>query len=202
MTQEDKQTEQNQIKDHWPIISLLVIVLAVAVGYFVVYPNMQALKELNIQIGAKDLEAKALDEKITDLTALSKNFSQNQAKIDKFSLAFPKNDDMSGILNNVSAIAAGSGLTISSVNQQKATKTSEYTPVEIGFSGSFKSLSLFLDGLEKNIRPSSPKDITISTSSNQQGDNQNVVSGKIDLDFFKVSSGESTAQKNVDNKEE
>lgn len=180
------QSQLNQPKDYWPMISFLIAVLILAVGYFLIYPNMNRLKELNTQIAAKNKEAQSMETKIADLYALKKAFSENQDKIDKLDLALPKDDAMAELLNNISTIGASSALNVVLVNQLKPTKETKYTSVEIGFEGSFKSLKLFFEDLEKNIRASDPKLISISSSQNLENEGQEVIKGKVELDFFKV----------------
>lgn len=170
-------------KNYWSLISFLTIIIAIAIGYFFIYPNIDQLKNLNIQIYARDKENQAMEVKIVDLRALKAAFDQNPQKVGKFDLAMPKNDAMPDLLVSLEEMSQKSALSMPTV-ANKSKSDGKYTSINIAFEGSYESLKMFLDDLENNIRLVAVSSISLSTK-DVKADNS-TIQGNMTLDFFKV----------------
>lgn len=188
--------------NYWPMLSLLMIVIIISVGYFVIYPDIGQLKELNKQISARTRESDAMQEKITALKGLQQEFSAKQNEVKLFDLAMPQNDGMPEIISSLDAMASETALSITSLAQKKSTKDNQSTSVDVSGEGSYKSFTLFLEDLEKNIRQSNITSISLSTGKIQLEEVTDAIKVTMNIDFFKVgSSSDTTNQPSTEVKE-
>lgn len=173
-------------KSYWSLFSLLMVVVMIVVGYFVIYPYVGELNEINTSVDAKEIENNELEQKLSSLEKLKTDFESNTETVKMLDLALPESDMLAEIVETIQDIAGKSALQIDSIKQTKS-KDDSNTIISVGFEGSYTSFKLFLDDLEQNIRLVTPTKITLSETKNTE-DGESFLKGTIELDFFKVNS--------------
>lgn len=164
-------------------LSILVIL---ALGYFVILPMMSSLKEFNLKIAAKDQENSEMGQKISDLNSLKTEFNNAKQDVELLGLALPSSDQVPEILVQLETIANKSGMIIS--NLQPGKSSSLGTAFNLTTQGNFSALDLFVNSLEKNLRPIQIKSMNLSSSTNSTGGS--ILNVTFSLDIFKVKGGD------------
>jgi putative Mn2+ efflux pump MntP len=67
-------------KQYWASLALLAFVLIIAVGYFMIYPSVEELKQSNVLVAAKQKDNQDLQNKITTLQNLDKEMAEIRKK--------------------------------------------------------------------------------------------------------------------------
>lgn len=172
-------------KQYWGSLSLLLLVIIVAVGYFMVYPSVNALKEANTQAAAKQKDVSDLQTKLTALQKLSTEMTANPDKMKMLELGIPAEDAQAEIIATLSTIATNTGTTIKSISQSQSAD-SDFTQMIISFETSYNGFRLMIDALENNIRFAGIKNISLTRGTNTEG-SEAFVTGSMSLDMFKYS---------------
>ena len=170
-------------KNYWGLLSLLAFVAAIALGYFVLYPMINNLKEVNIKVAAKDSEINDLGVKISALEKLSLAFGNSPEKVKMLDLAIPEDDMQAEIIATLSNIASNSGMTITSIAQKKS-QDKNFTSISVGFESSYAGAKLFLESMENNIRYANVKNMTLTRNQKTDG-GEGFITGTVTLDLFK-----------------
>jgi len=174
-------------KNYWPALTLLVVAIIIALGYFLIYSEIQNLKNTNIELDAKKQENLELSQKLTNLQMLKNAFASNATQSTTLSLALPQTNMMAEIIESLRVMAQDSVVEIISIKQspQVEGKTQTFTSVDISFEGSYQSFRSFLQNIESNIRYAVPTKINISHNQNVSG-GESYLKGTMSLNFFKV----------------
>lgn len=180
-------------KNYWSLFSFLMVIIMIAVGYFLINPYVSELKNLNTGIDAKTNENSELEQKLISLQKLKKDFEENEDTVKMLDLALPESDMLAEVVETIQDIANDSVVEITSIKQSKS-KDNTSTVISITFEGSYSSFKMFLEDIEDNIRLATPTKITLSETKNTE-DGESFLKGTIEIDFFKVKTKTSTNDK-------
>lgn len=175
------------------LLSLLMIVIIFAFGYFIINPAVNSFKEVNIAIGAKDKENQELNQKFTTLNKLKTDFSVNEQQLNTLRLAMPNDEQMADFIASIEDIAVSSGVKISSITNNKLqTKTTgeeikTSSSVAVAFEGSYSGFKLMLEKMQNNIRYIKVNKISL-TKNISTTSQENLVTGNMELNLFTVKS--------------
>lgn len=144
-----------------PIISILLIILIIAGGYFLWWPKYQQFEDLRIKVTNKTERIRQEEEYFVELDALSKKLAEYEPELEKINSALPLelNPSIPALFNFVQKKGSENGLILKDINLEKV---SLKTPVEsekvqnivftILVSGSYSSLKNFLAAIYNNER--------------------------------------------------
>ena len=150
------------------IVSLLSLIVILVIAVWVIYPNLNQIKDLNIKLGAKDKEISQAKQKINNLNTLKSEFNRFQEVVKQLEIAAPSEAQMPEILVQLETLAKRSGMEIISI-QPTTTKNNQEVAVNLATNGNFASTLLFLRNLEKNARPIQVKSFTLDSAKAGEG---------------------------------
>jgi Tfp pilus assembly protein PilO len=140
-------------------IALVLVVIILAVGYFIALPQWKAYKVAKVQLGIEQTRKAQLEEAQKQINAFLAEYRQHSADALKLNNALPLGEDqIHNILKTLETLAASSGITLSSLSFEIASQTTpvNYTiqPVDINIaiSGSYDAFRSWLGHVEENIR--------------------------------------------------
>lgn len=163
-------------------VVLLSILAIIVIAYFLIYPSITKIKDLNIKLGAKTEEISSMQDKITALGIMKSALLSQQTTANKLSLAVPSNDQMPELITELDSMANASGLKIGSIlPSQESIKTA--TSISVGLKGDYSGLVRFLTLLENNIRPINVKTINLVSGTK---DNASILSFTLGLQALKT----------------
>ncbi len=150
------------------IIALLIVILPIALFYFVLYkPNTQeiaSLKQRKSTLGRQITEVKA---KARNLAKLEEELKQAQALFDKTAELLPKGKEIPQLLKDISALGRVAGLDFLKFQPKNDVPRDFYAeiPVSITIRGPYHNMGFFFDQVTKldrivsvsNVKMSSPK---------------------------------------------
>ena len=179
-------------KQYWGSLSLLLLVIIIAVGYFMVYPSVGQLKEANINVAAKEKDVNDLQNKISSLNKLDTEMKNNPDKMKMLELGIPATDAQAEIIATLSGIASNSGTTIKSISQSQS-KESDFSQILLVFETSYNGFQLMLNSLENNIRFAGVNTISLTRNIKTEGA-EGYLSGSMIIEMFKYTGTETPAE--------
>jgi len=147
----------------------VILILASALGFFLVLPKYQAWQDINRQIAEKNIEIKNRLDYYTNLARAAEILDAHGAEMAKINSALPKNLDAPAAMNFLQAAAMQSGLVVKSmeysggaVQPPPASKSSlegadfnfeikKYF-INLAVSGSYADFKNFMAGVERSSR--------------------------------------------------
>ncbi|MCL5795162.1 MAG: type 4a pilus biogenesis protein PilO [Patescibacteria group bacterium] len=163
------------------IITIICLAAILLVGWFLLVPSVENLKNASLKVAAKDNEINAINKKVNDLNTLKSEFNNFQDEVNILSVAAPSTDQMPEILIQLQALAQKSGLEINSI--QPNTASTKSLAVNLGVKGGFPNMLIFLQNLEKNIRIMQVKTVNLAST---QKDNQTTLTATFGLEIVKA----------------
>jgi Tfp pilus assembly protein PilO len=175
-------------KNNWSLLSLLLVIVSISIGYFIINPHINDIRDIDTRVLAKIEENNQLENKLTALQKLKVDFEENQQTVKLLDLSLPEENMMAEIVESIGAMANDSVFKLTSIKQSKSRGKGE-TTVEISFEGSYFSLKLFMENLEKYIRLVKPVRINVNEMKNTDG-GESFLRGSMTLNFFRVDNSE------------
>lgn len=164
-------------------ISILAIILALALAYFVTRPVLASLKQDKIQKDSATVDLKKTQDKLSAVKSLKKEFERQSGAKDKLMAALPATNGTSNLLVEIEAMASKNGLDVSSLQPKTGTGKSDGEDFNLAVKGSYKDFVNFLDSMEKNLQPILVKSISLSGA--PKGDSS-TVSANLAIKAFEV----------------
>ncbi|HCR52644.1 TPA: hypothetical protein DIV48_03325 [Candidatus Kaiserbacteria bacterium] len=166
------------------LLPILALMIAVGIFFVYVHPTWSGSIALTKQAIATDVQAlAAADEYKANQNALAAaRDAIDPANLERLKIFLPDSVDNVGLILNINALAARSGLSLSNIDVAKgssmgnsetsgaaALPTDEANPVgsidlSLSAVGSYAALQAFLAGLEKSARLLDIRDITVKGS--------------------------------------
>ena len=122
-----------------------------------------------------------------NLTRLVKEYSENEATIQRVLIALPNQRQYDYITSSIQTVVADSGLSLSKLNVAEGAKGTggfQATQISIEMSGQYPQLLNFLDALEKSLRLYDITKISVATLSN--GGNDGLVNVTIQMNTYSL----------------
>ncbi len=113
---ETKKTEQ--------AVALLLLFLIIILGliwapYIGIKPQLETLKEKNLDVAVKGTDLRAKEEQVENLKELEPKIKAAQSTVKKLAIALPEGEEIPEILVQVESMASSSGLSITSFSPSK-----------------------------------------------------------------------------------
>jgi Tfp pilus assembly protein PilO len=164
-------------------VSLVCLIILGLIFYFGLKPLLNNLHSTNLDVKVKKEELSLKQQKLDNLNSMRAKINVLKDSLLLMKKALPKEEDVPDILVQTEALASQSGLLVSSftpsakagqagsevtegvpqtVSQQTGVNSVSYG---IALTGGYPSLLSFLENVEKNLRPTTVKSVTISGGS-------------------------------------
>lgn len=168
--------------------ALVVVMVAAAVGYFMVWPKFAELQDAKLKVAEKNAELENQRDYYASLTEIAADLDRNSAGLKKIETALPANSDAPALMNFAQAAAMQSGLVLESIDYSGA-KGASIAPeagvavqegsqpvyslasydVSAALSGSYANFKDFLSRIEHSSRLIRVEAVSV----NVRGDSQN-----------------------------
>jgi len=139
------------------IIIAILLILAILIGAFLIWPNYQRLKNLQIQIERTKTSLQESERYYNELTLTLQRLKEFEPELSKIEMALPSYTSMPSFYNFIEKTSRENGLILRKVDSNPA-KDSVIKPeikeigVSASLSGTYSSLKNFLVAIEKNSR--------------------------------------------------
>lgn len=158
------------------IITTILVVLVLGIGYFGTYGQWNKLSESNSQLEVSRQKNEELAKAKSDITNFVNRFESSTELATQASRALPVGDpDTAIILDNYAKLVEGSGLNLVLMNISESDNTSvaadnTILPVEINMElfGSYASFENFLLKFQQNLRLSDIVSLTVDSTEEVQ----------------------------------
>jgi Tfp pilus assembly protein PilO len=147
------------------VLNLVAFLVVILVGFLVIRPLNDQLKDLNTKIAVRSQENEQLTAKLNTLQSLRSRILEGEEQ-QLLASALPINEDVPGIYVMIPTIATKSGVTVESLQVGKATEAE--VPVDLTITGEYQGLLDFFGNLHKNQRPIRVRSIAVSARTDQE----------------------------------
>lgn len=188
--------EQPKLQTHSPLLPFLMVLICIALGYFIISPKIAEIKSTNTSIAAKDKDTQALQEKIDGLKSLKSKFAVAPDDVNLLKIVTSDSEQMPEIIEQITAIANKSGMLVKSIKPDSRQVAGE-TLLSLQLGGDYLGLISFSENLEKNVRPAGVKSINMSSG---LSDNTKTFDATVTISLFtnnNSSAAKSTGQSNI-----
>lgn len=166
--------------------AFVVVVIALALGYFMVLPKFGELQSVKQRLEQKNVEIQNRQDYFASLEKMSNDLDRHSDGLKKMGTALPVNPDVPAFMNFAQATAMQSGLVLKSIDYSGQNKTSgdsmslygeaaieETAPsvyllrdygVSVALSGSYANFKDFLFRIENSSRMVKVSSVGVSTA--------------------------------------
>ena len=160
------------------ISSLILLLLAVAIGFFLLKPAYSQVKNLRAEIRIKEESLTAKQKLFEDIKRLETKLEEIKEETKRVFYALPTEADIAGLLVQLETIASQNGMIFESVNFTKEEPVEEAPSrgrrtrvalpayktlmIYVETTGTYNALENYLKAVESNIRLTNIGDITFS----------------------------------------
>jgi Tfp pilus assembly protein PilO len=166
--------------------AFVVLIVAAALGFFLVIPKYQELQEIRRQVVEKTAEIKNRQNYYADLAAMAADLDQYRSGFEKIDSALPDNLDAPALMSFAQAAALQSGLAVKNIDFGGASPSSpsgeegltlQKYGISIQLEGSYANFKNFLSIIERSSRLAAVDSISVKSSGVQiavgSGENNN-----------------------------
>lgn len=174
------------IKERSLEVSLVCLILLGVIFYFGFKPLLNNLHSTNVDVKAKKEELSLKQKKLDNLNSMRAKINVLKDSLVLMKKALPKEEDVPGILVQTEALVSQSGFLLSSFAPSVKAQQAGSEPIEVQegmpqtvaqqtgvdsvsysivLTGGYASLVSFLENVEKNLRPSTVKSLSIQGGS-------------------------------------
>lgn len=176
-------------KSQWPLVIVLCLIAIFGIAYFAIPPYLAEVTDLNLKVAITNEKISKTQQKISDLKYLQTQFEANQPLIELLNIAMPQDPQMPQTIISINSIAKDSGVDITSI-QPKSKSASSSNQITLSINGYYEGLKVFLNKLEKNLRPINVTELSYNKSTSQTTGNQ--ITASLTLDIYQPNSGGSS----------
>lgn len=175
----------NKQKQNLALYSLLMAVLVMCSLYYFGVPMLAQLKNTNKNIAIKQKENNQLQEKINNILNIKKEIDSDNELAKLLNIAMPDGVSASTLIETVGSVASNYSLELNGIRQVKSDNSNKVT-LEVGLTGSYKSVKMFIEDLENNVRIGRVAKISIQKG--QENNDSSSVKSTLSIDFIKLGS--------------
>lgn len=175
------------------IVSFLLIIIILAIGYFGAYGQWQSLSEARAAQEVSKQENVRLKQVQADVNSFLSKYESNKEKVGEANRVLPLGDlDAPILLGNLSKLVSDSGLNLVTINlyedvlreSQPAPNSIQSVDVELQMGGSYEAFKDFLLRLQNSRRLSDIVDLNISKDDQNRTGNGNVLDFSLTLRVY------------------
>lgn len=160
---------QTESTKHNTLLWLILGVIGSAAAFYLyTLPQIRELKLLRTQSATLEADLSSLNEKKTTVVKLNDDLKRSTALTDKLALAVPEDEAIDELITSLEKIVEKAGITLLSVQPASNVETGKTTAM-LSTRGSYSGTTLFLEFLEKNLRPIGVNDLALTATSDIQG---------------------------------
>jgi Tfp pilus assembly protein PilO len=165
--------------------ALVVAIVAVALGYFLVWPKYIELQNVKQETAEKNAEIKNRQDYYANLAKMANELDQGSINLKKIETALPVNSDAPAFMNFAQATAMDSGLMLKSVDysgqSDNPVESAESTApgqslkrvlrnysISVKLAGTYANFKDFLSRIERSSRMIEVAAIGVSSSKNEE----------------------------------
>jgi len=147
------------------LINLLAVFL---IGFFLVWPQYQNLRRLNIEIQTKRTELQYKEEYFSNIKTISEELKKYETELSKIDSALPSGPSLPSLFNFLEKTSSQNGLIFKYVGTFSVTPLEANSGIKgiylnIAVAGSYPAFKNFLASLEKTARLIEVDNISFST---------------------------------------
>lgn len=162
------------------LVWLLGAAVIGAAAWFVwLSPTARSLAATQASLQTLGATKQQLQERLAFLTQVAADRTDHAAAERLLTLAAPTGYDFPSLVASLDAMAASTGVTLSSMQPQVTTTSQGTFPVTVSSTGTFSALRSFVAAVEANLRPYTVTTLSVASSSTALG--STVVSGTLTL---------------------
>lgn len=176
------------------IITFVFVFLAIAAGFFLLWPQYQILSAKKTEIAQKESTLKSYKDATKEYEALQQELDKYKEEISKIDIALPLDFDLPSLMDYLQKISLENGLNFSnfSLSSQSSgaggsdAKESEKSDIKeshlsLSLSGSYDALKSILSVLEKSSRLIDVENISFSSpGGGKSSDKEKIKEGAMD----------------------
>ncbi len=170
------------------LVSFGTIVIIVSLTYFWAIPQTKGLKQSIDTVSLKKQELDAAQKKYQTLSQLVQDMPKYKDDLDKFSIAYPKSEQLIEALIQTQILAQKAGVTISGLTPGAA--AAGQLPVSLSVVGKYSAVNTLFKELTTNLRPVSIKNYSLTPGGESGGDQ---INAQLSLNFAYDASGATAA---------
>lgn len=177
----------------------LGVLIIIGIIYFGIYPALNNLKSLNLEVASKTKEASGLTEKINSLKQIQTDMKVKANEMQKLGVAFPGSTKTEEVYFALEALAASSGVSLDNLqpnSTQGGGKGDGDADATVTVSGSFNNVTDFIAKVNKNLRPARLNTLTLASV--KASDSNDKISATLNLSFLVVATNIQPATKSGD----
>ncbi len=164
---------------------VLTIIAVIILALFAINPTLSTIANLNKQLEDARFVSKRLQDKINDLSILQAKYNSLQEDLPVIYESVPKNSDAPKITGQLQAIAADSGVTLTSTQVSNITLAQArfyYFTFNISLTGTYENIMKFVTQLSSSQRVTNIYNINIAKGQKESEVLQASIKGQA---FFK-----------------
>lgn len=167
------------------VIVPVLVIGALAVAYFVVWPKYQGVQDRKASLENKKAAVTARRASVDSVKNLVAELEQKRSSLAVMDEALPAAPDIPGLLANIEYLAVQSGLVLENLQVQSGTGIGPSDPsgqskksesktgtisIDLTVQGRYTQLQAFILNIEKNLRLLDIRGITFGQASSESGD--------------------------------
>lgn len=157
--------------DSWvTIVGLTVLVAAFLIGAFL--PERKRVARVRREIAETEQAIRDIPVRLAELELLERQINDRREHLNEAAALVPAETEMHVVLNQVARLAADADLTVTRLEPLPAVPYASYraVPFRISFSGPFRGIALFLQGLESRPRLVAVEELSLKGEPAGSGD--------------------------------
>lgn len=136
---------------------LINFLIAFLIGYFLILPKYQTLKDLKLTLQEKKAELQYKEEYFSNIKKISEELKKYELELAKIDSAFPPDPSLPSLFNFLEKASSQNGLILKSIGPFQITFSEEKLGIKeiylnIVVTGSYPAFKNFLSTLEKTAR--------------------------------------------------
>lgn len=147
---------------------LICLVATFLVGFFLVAPKSQDLRELNFNVQEKKVELQYKEAYFSNIKKLSNELTNYEGELSKIDSAFPVDSSLPSLFNFLDKTSAQNGLILKYIGTFSVTSSEEKPAIKdisinVTVAGPYPAFKNFLSALEKTARFIEVENVLFST---------------------------------------
>ncbi|OQA52625.1 MAG: hypothetical protein BWY43_00414 [candidate division WS2 bacterium ADurb.Bin280] len=183
-------------------LAVLALLVAILVGILLVYPQISKIKTLSATVNQKESELNEGLMEVSEIKEFALLLKSAKSDIEKLGVAIPEEERADEALLQMAVAAGSAGINITGVgvdaqgaqSSQEAEGGSGSVTLTVSTTGEYGKTIDFIKKAEKNLRPVSFRNITLSSDDESSGE----IAGSFMIDFPFINAIQSGSEEVMD----